>query len=131
MPVPANPRKQEFYVYLFKVNDYPFYIGIGRSKRGPDRVRFVRSLLTPKNKARLERSSLCVRVIAKLIQANRGADIIYSQTRKPLTRARALELEKKLIAQLIRQGYLLTNWQHNPFRHQDADLAVRSILAGQ
>jgi hypothetical protein len=71
MPVSANPRKQEFYVYQFKVNDYPFYVGIGRSRRGPDRMRYVRSLLTPQNRARLERSSLCVRVIAKLIQKNK------------------------------------------------------------
>jgi hypothetical protein len=103
MPVSANPRKQEFYVYQFKVNDYPFYVGIGRSRRGPDRMRYVRSLLTPQNRATLERSSLCVRVIAKLIQKNKG---------------------KKLV-------YLLTNWQHNPFRHQDADLAVTAILAGR
>lgn len=131
MPVSANPRKQEFYVYQFKVNDYPFYVGIGRSRRGPDRMRYVRSLLTPQNRARLERSSLCVRVIAKLIQKNKGKKLVYSQTRRPLTRAQALELEKKLIARLIRQGYLLTNWQHNPFRHQDADLAVTAILAGR
>ena len=129
MPVPANPRKREFYVYQFKLNDYPFYVGIGRANRGPDRVRYVQSLLTPQNKAKLARSSLCVRVMAKFIQKNRA--IAYSQTRQPLTRAQALALEKKLIARLIRKRYLLTNWQCNPFRHQDADMAVKAILTGQ
>ena len=98
MPVSANPRKQEFYVYQFKVNGYPFYVGIGRSQRGPDRMRYVRSLLTPKNSAKLKRSSLCVRVIAKLIQKNKDKELVYSQTRRPLTRAQALELEKKPIS---------------------------------
>jgi hypothetical protein len=132
MPASANPRKREFYVYQFKVNDYPFYVGVGRLKRGPDRVRYVRSLLTPQNKAKLERSSLCVRVIARLIQITKDKEIIrYSQTRQPLTRAQALALEKKQIARLIRKGYLLTNWQHNPFRHQDTNTAVKAILTGQ
>jgi hypothetical protein len=129
MPAPANPSKREFYVYQFKVDSYPFYVGIGRDQRGPDRLRYVRSLLTPRNKAKLQRSSLHVRVIAKLLRKRKV--IRYFQTRKPLTRAGALAREKKYIARLIRQGYLLTNWQQNPYRHLDAGKAARAILTGQ
>jgi hypothetical protein len=129
MPVSANPRKRDFYVYQFKVDGYPFYVGIGRDERGPDRLRYVKSLLKPHNRGKLERSSLHVRVIAKLLRKKK--DIRYFQTRKPLTRAGALAREKKDIAWLIRRGYLLTNWQQNPYRHLDAGRAVRAILTGQ
>jgi hypothetical protein len=57
-----------------------------------------------------------------------GSSTPYSQTRKRLTREQALSLEKKVIARLIRKGYLLTNWQYNPFRHQDANRAVRATV---
>src|SRR5205807_5598085 len=128
MPVSANPRSRDFYVYQFKVDGYPFYIGIGRDKRGTDRLRYIKSLLTPHNRAKLQRSCLHVRVIAKLLRKSK--DIRYFQTRKPLTRAEALAREKKDIARLIRQGYLLTNWQQNPYRHLDAGKAVKAILTG-
>jgi hypothetical protein len=39
-----NPLKRDFYVYQFAVDGYPFYVGIGRSERGTDRLRYVRSL---------------------------------------------------------------------------------------
>jgi hypothetical protein len=129
MPVSANPRKRDFYVYQFKVDGYPFYVGIGRDKRGPDRLRYVKSLLTRHNTVKLQRSSLHVRVIAKLLRKQK--DIRYFQTKKPLTRAEALAREKRDIARLIRQGYLLTNWQQNPYRHLDASKAVRAILTDQ
>ena len=40
----AHPRKKDFYVYKFGVEKYPFYVGLGRDQRGPDRLRYVRSL---------------------------------------------------------------------------------------
>ena len=49
MPVPTNPLKRDFYVYQFKVDGYRSYVGIGRSKRGPHREQYVRTLLTPSN----------------------------------------------------------------------------------
>jgi hypothetical protein len=129
MPVAAHPRRREYYLYWFKVDSYPFYVGVGRAKRGPDRLRYVRSLLTPHNRAKLGRKSLCVRVLAELVQ--RHERIEYSQTRRRFTRTRALKLEKRLIDKLIRGGYLLTNWQYNPFRHRDADIAVKAIVTGR
>ncbi|MCK1547183.1 hypothetical protein IVB12_35990 [Bradyrhizobium sp. 179] len=120
MPAPANPKKREFFVYIFRADGYPFYVGIGRDRRASDRLRYVRSL-TP---AKLRTKSLSVRVMAEL---DKKARIEFSSTRKPLDRAQALVLEKQKIAWLIRSGYQLTNWQHNPFRHSDVLRAVRAI----
>ncbi len=127
MPVSANPLKRNFFVYQFNVDGYPFYVGIGRSKRASDRMRYVRSLLTARNTAKLAKSSLSVRVMAALVK--RKKNISLSCTRRPLTRRQALHLEQRAIARLIRKGFLLTNWQHNPLRHQDVRKAIRAILS--
>lgn len=121
MPVARNPLRKEYYVYTFRVDGYPFYVGVGRDQRGPDRLRYVRSL-TPD---RLKTKSLSVRVMAIL---DRKARIKYSATRKPMTRSQALTLELQTIAKLLRKGYCLTNWQHNPHRHNDTNKAVRAVL---
>jgi len=120
MPAPANPLKRGFYVYTFHVDGYPFYVGLGRDQRGPDRLRYVRSL-TP---AMLKKKSLSVRVMAAL---DKKVCIEYSWSRTPLTRPQAFALERKTIARLLRKGYHLTNWQHNPLRHNDTDRAVRAV----
>jgi hypothetical protein len=127
VPVPANPLKREFFVYQFKVDGNPFYVGIGRDKRASDRERYVRSLLTSLNSAKRAGSSLSVRVIAAMIK--RKKKLVLSCTRKPLTRAQALKLEQQVIARLLRAGFQLTNWQHNPCRHQNERQAVRAILS--
>jgi hypothetical protein len=129
MAVTTNSLRRDFYVYQFKVDGYPFYVGIGRSQRGPDRLRYVRSLLTPRNAAKLAKSSLSVRVMAVLLR--RKKEIAYSCTRRPMTRRAALAVERKRIAQLITNGFLLTNWQGNPHRHRDVNTAVRAILVKQ
>lgn len=121
MPVSTNPLKRDFYVYTFSVAGYPFYVGIGRSLRGPDRLRYVRSLTASK----LATKSLSVRVMAVL---DKTVSIKYSFTRKPLNRAQALALEKETIRRLVRNGFLLTNWQHNPYRHTDTNKAVNAVL---
>ncbi|MFK4510371.1 hypothetical protein [Bradyrhizobium daqingense] len=120
MPAPANPRKRDFFVYTFRADGYPFYVGIGRDRRASDRLRYVRSL----SPAKLQRACLSVRVMAKL---DNNINISFSSTRKPLNRSQALALERKKIAQLIRQGYQLANWQHNPFRPADAEKAAQAI----
>lgn len=120
MPAAANPRKRDFFVYTFHADGYPFYVGIGRARRASDRLRYVRSL-TPE---RLKSKSLSVRVMAAL---DKKARLQFSSTRKPLNREQALALEKQTIRRLIQKGYLLTNWQHNPHRHNDTQKAVRAI----
>jgi hypothetical protein len=129
MPAPANPLARDVYVYQFKVDGYPFYVGIGRSKRGPDRERYVRSLLSSRNATKLAKSTLHVRIIAALIQRNKTVE--YSRTRRLMTRDEALTLERKKIAELIRNGFFLTNWRRNPHRHKDLHKALRVILSKQ
>ena len=124
MPKPAHPRKRDFFVYTFRADGYPFYVGIGRDRRASDRLRYVRSLTA----AKLRTKSLSVRVMAVLDKVSR---IHFSSTRRPLNRAQALALEKKKIDQLIRKGYQLTNWQHNPNRHDDATKAATAICHKQ
>jgi hypothetical protein len=90
MPIAANPKKKDFYVYRFEIDRYPFYVGIGRDQRGTDRLRYVAALLKPHNKAKLQRSSLHVRVIASF--KRKGIDPKYRSIRKHLTRTAALAL---------------------------------------
>jgi hypothetical protein len=127
MPVSANPNKRDFFVYQFKVEGYPFYVGIGRDRRASDRLRYVRSLMVPHNAAKLSRRSLSVRVMAVLLR--RGAVIKLSCTRLPMNRQQALATERRRIERLVAAGFLLTNWQHNPRRHNNVEKAVRAILS--
>jgi hypothetical protein len=75
MPRPSNPLRRDFYVYQFRVDGYPFYVGIGRAKRGTDRLRYVRSLLRPEKAPRLAKKSLSVRVMASLLRRNKESNI--------------------------------------------------------
>src|SRR5262245_16084624 len=110
MPVSANPHKRDFFVYQFAVDSYPFYVGIGQDKRASDRLRYVRSMMTPRNSAQLVKKSLSVRVMAALLR--RGATIKLSFTRLPMNRRQALTMERRKIERLVAASFLLTNWQH-------------------
>jgi hypothetical protein len=99
MPVAANPLKRDFYVYQFEVDGYPFYIGIGRSTRADDRLRYVRSL----SKAKLAKKCLSVRVMAALDQHK---DIKLRKPMQHLTRRQALDQEQRRMARLIKKGFL-------------------------
>jgi hypothetical protein len=81
--------------------------------------------MTPHNAAKLARQSLTVRVMASLLK--QGAKIHLSCTRRPMNRRQALDLERKTISRLLARGFLLTNFQQNPFRHKDVGKAVRAI----
>jgi hypothetical protein len=127
MPVSTNAQKRDFFVYQFRVDDYPFYVGIGRSARASDRLRYVKSLMIPKHASTLAKKSLSVRVMAALLR--RKIDIRLSCTRRPMNRRQALEHEREVIARLVARGFLLTNWQHNPCRHNDHRKALKAILS--
>jgi hypothetical protein len=127
LPIPANPHKRDYFVYQFKVDGYPFYVGIGRSARAADRLRYVKSLMVPGNAAKLAKKSLSVRVMAALLR--RKIEVRLSCTRRPMNRRQALDLEQKEIARLLAKGFTLINWQHNRFRDIDQSKAVRMILA--
>ena len=130
MPIASDPLKREFYVYQFQVEGYPFYVGIGRDRRGDDRQRYVGTLLRPHNAPKLARSSLSVRVMAELLRSDKKVDYVLC-TPRTLTRSEALEFERQEIARLLAEGYALTNWQHNAFRHQHVKKAVQAILSKQ
>lgn len=121
MPAAANPIKRDFFVYIFRADGYPFYVGIGRDRRASDRLRYIRSLPP----AKLAKKTLKDRVMAAL---DSRTTITFSQTRVPLNRTQALAMEKLKIRQLLRKGYYLTNEQHNPHWHRDANKAVKAIL---
>ncbi|WP_316205390.1 hypothetical protein [Bradyrhizobium sp. SZCCHNS3004] len=127
MPVSAHPGKRDFFVYEFKVDGYPFYVGIGRDRRATDRVRYVRSLMVPHNADKLAKRSLSVRVMAALLR--RDASIKLVCTKVPMNRRQALAREKQKIERLVAAGFLLTNWQHNPRRHNNVSRAVRAIVS--
>ncbi|MGJ4888856.1 hypothetical protein ACQR1Y_11710 [Bradyrhizobium sp. HKCCYLRH3099] len=127
MPISAHPRKCDFFVYEFKVDGYPFYVGIGRDRRATDRLRYVRSLMVPHNAGKLAKRSLSVRVMAALLRRN--ASITLVCTKIPMNRSQALAREKRKIEWLVAAGFLLTNWQHNPRRHNNVAKAVRAIVS--
>jgi hypothetical protein len=83
-------------------------------------------MMVPKNAAKLAKKSLSVRVMADLLRL--GAKIHLSRTRRPMNRRQALGAERKTIDRLVAKGFLLTNWQHNPYRHNDVSQAVRAIM---
>ena len=83
--------------------------------------------MVPKNRAKLARKSLSVRVMAALSERNVG--VLPSRANSHINRRRALVLEKEQIASLLAKGFMLTNWQHNPYRHKDPSRAVQAILS--
>lgn len=93
--------------------------------RGPDRIRYVKSLMRKNNAHKLKRASLSVQVIAKLLRV--GVPIRYSCTRRPMSRKAALSLERREIARLLRQGCPLANFQQNPNRYRDASKLAHDI----
>lgn len=102
MPAPAAPQERDFFVYIFRADGYPFYVGIGRDKRASDRLRYIRSLTA----AQLAEKTLKDRVMAAL---DTRTTITFSRTRLRLNRAQALALEKRRIRELLQKGYYLTN----------------------
>jgi hypothetical protein len=123
MPAAAHPNRRDFFVYTFKLDGYPFYVGVGRDKRASDRIRFIKNLMA-NNPEKLK--SLSDRVIAALLDM--GKTPTYSQTHTPMNRRQALEAEEAEIARLVARGFLLTNWYGNDRHHKDVRKAVRAIL---
>jgi hypothetical protein len=69
MPNAANPNKREFYVYRLQVGNAPFYVGIGRAGRAPDRVPYVQRKMRRQRKGQAVTWSPHARVIARLLRA--------------------------------------------------------------
>jgi len=125
MPNPTNPSAPEFFVYRLEAMDIPFYVGIGRSARASDRVRFVNRLLEREANGHFVRWSLSTSVIAAFIKLGTRVRVRY--TRKRLTRGAALLAERRSIAALLARGYALANQQLNPSKGQSAASIVSSV----
>jgi hypothetical protein len=59
----------------------------------------------------------------------RDIEVRRSRTKRHINRRQALIFEKEQIARLLAKGFMLANWQHNPYRHKDPSRAVRAILS--
>lgn len=73
----ANPTAREFYVYAFVANGYPFYIGIGRSARATDRLRYVRYLVERERLGKPVKWVASSRVIAQLMRRGLTPELMF------------------------------------------------------
>jgi hypothetical protein len=127
VPRPNDPLKPEYYVYVFSAAGIPFYVGIGRSERASDRIRYVRSQMEREKKGLSGKWALHTRVIAEFL--NRGIDVDLRYLRRNVARGVALEYEKKEIQKLRAKGLVLANRQLNPGGPKEAEEVVKSVLS--
>jgi hypothetical protein len=126
VPVPANPPLPEFYVYRLEANGVPFYVGIGRSARASDRVRYIRYSMSREAQGKTVKWSLHTRAIATLLTGGCSIHVVYVAT--GLKRADALLAEPKEIAKLVDEGFTLANIQHNPKRPKTPEEVTRAVF---
>jgi hypothetical protein len=112
MASPKNSHLPEFYVYVFKVNGIPFYVGIGRDKRASDRVRYIEYLIRREKEGRPLKKGLSSRVMMALLKE--GLSITFDYLCSDVTREYALKKEKEEISLLCSQGFCLLNIHYNP-----------------
>ncbi|MEW6167727.1 MAG: hypothetical protein AB1651_08515 [Pseudomonadota bacterium] len=126
MPAPKDPGKAEFYVYRLVADGVPFYVGIGRSARASDRVRYIRYLVSREASGKPVKWNVHTRTIFALLRT--GCDIQVQYSARDLTRAQALVKERTEIADLLSVGYTLLNIQHNPQRPKTAEQVIEPVL---
>ena len=123
MPVAANPKKRDFYVYYLEYAGIPFYVGLGRDKRGTTRVEWIRYLLSRKKRRLSAKWARHCTVAHKL-----NPDLCLIKHRivaDGMPRSKATKRERQEIAELIDRGHVLANVQHNPERLSSArDVAI-------
>lgn len=111
MPVAKHPMRREYFVYSMAAEGKSFYIGIGHSSRASDRVRYVRYLVNRVRDGKSVKWVLSNEVVAKLLRS--GIDVQAKLLRTHLTRPRALQEERKIIAWFQSRRVVLANRQHN------------------
>ena len=111
MALPRNPRKREFFVYALVAENQPFYIGVGRSERAADRVRYVKRLMAKESAGESVHWVTSSRVLAWVLR--RELKVKPKYMKRTLTRAQALRLEKATIEKLRSKGVQLANRQLN------------------
>ena len=125
MPAPSNPNRRDYFVYSMTAQGKSFYVGIGRSARASDRVRYVRYLMKRENEGHPVKWVLSNEVIAKLIA--RRVEVTWKHLRTGLNRAQALEHERRIIEWFKRRGVILANRQLNGGSELTARLVIRDI----
>ncbi len=126
MPAPKDPTKAEFFVYQLLADGVPFYVGVGRSARASDRVRYVRYLMDREASGKPVKWSLHTRGLAALLRA--GCDLQVAYHSSGITRSDALVQERIEIAALLASGHVLVNIQHNPQRPKTPEQAIEPLL---
>lgn len=124
MPKSAHPNRRDHYVYAFTADGCAFYVGIGRSTRASDRIRWVESQKKRERKGLKAKWARHTRVIARCLDLGMAMKPRYLQRR--MTRKEALERERRSIALYLSRGFESANCQHNPAYRQGS---VRKILA--
>jgi len=127
MPVCKNPEAPEFFVYAFKANGRPFYVGIGRSSRASDRVRYVRYLMAREQKGKSVKWAAHTRVMAELIR--HGIVPELAMLASGLVRAAALAQEKLAIQRLRAEGHVLANRHFNGGAAITVEQVVEAVLS--
>jgi hypothetical protein len=126
MPAPKNATIPEFYVYLLEAKGVPFYVGVGRSTRASDRVRYVRWLMKREARGKTVKWTLSNAVVADLLRSGCKISVAYPVT--GLVRAAALTQERAEINRLLKKGAVLANIHHNPRRPSGREV-TREVLA--
>jgi hypothetical protein len=129
MPSAAYPLRREFYVYRLQVGNAPFYVGIGRAGRAPDRVPHVRRMMRRQRKGNAVKWSPHTRVIARLLRVE--LEIREVRVLEGINRKAALVRERAEITRLVRRGALLANVQHNPNRDVAPQVIARIVINAQ
>jgi hypothetical protein len=126
VPRPNDPTSPEFYVYRLEASGVPFYVGLGRSKRASDRVRYVRSQMVREDQGDTVKWDLSCKVVAELLRA--GCDVTVAYAAKGLVRAEAATQEIAEISRLLSSGVVLANIHHNANSPQAAADVVKAVV---
>lgn len=126
MALASNPNSPEFYVYVFRADGCPFYVGTGRGKRASDRVRYINYLIRREEEGRPLSKGLSARVMMRLIREKVCIDYYYHV--ENVTRQEALLQEDQLIKRFNQDGILLINIQNNPNRPKSENLYFEHIM---
>jgi hypothetical protein len=125
MPAPTNPNRRDYFVYAMTAQGKSFYVGVGRSARASDRVRYVRYLMKRELEGQPVEWVLSNEVIARLIA--RRIEVTWKHLRTGLNRAQALAHERRIIEWFRRRGVVLANRQLNGGSELTAQVVLRDI----
>jgi len=129
MPKSAHRNRRDHYVYVFTADYRPFYVGIGRSERASDRIRWVKSQIERQRKGLTAKWARHTEVIAECLKT--GVCLKLRYLRRRMTRREALVYEREAIARYLSRGVMLANLQHNPDRARVTVRKLMSSIAGQ